>query len=223
MVEWDQRGPEVRGGGADVGDTLDQIVSDLVTTQLLVDEFGQRQVALLGHSWGSVVGVLAVQRQPDLYLAFVSTGQITSFADGQRVAHAFAVAEAERLGNEKARAALAADSGAAVRPDGGHRLVGAVRSLARRVRSAVAPSRQVPSSSMDAQLSRILVAGEASLHQSRQPFIRASLRRPVSTDLAVSCPELPVPVLMVVGRYDRLAPPEVATQYFDTLVAPRKS
>lgn len=41
-------------------------------------------------------------------------------------------------------------------------------------------------------------------------------------DLWASCLELAVPVFMAAGRYDRMAPPEVAERYFDALTAPRK-
>src|SRR4051794_26861105 len=97
VVEWDQRGAGKSAAAVDpiAAMTLDQIVADTVEiTEQLVAEFGARAVILLGHSWGSLVGVLAVQRRPDLYAAFVSTGQISSFAEGQRAAHSFAVAQA---------------------------------------------------------------------------------------------------------------------------------
>jgi pimeloyl-ACP methyl ester carboxylesterase len=110
VVEWDQRGAGKSAAAVEPREamTLEQIVTDTIElTERLVVEFGPREVILLGHSWGSLVGVLAVHRRPDLYAAFVSTGQIASFADGQRAAHAFAVAEAEHRDHAPASTALA--------------------------------------------------------------------------------------------------------------------
>ena len=44
----------------------------------LRDRFGQDRIYLLGQSWGSTLGVLAVQRHPDLYTAFIGAGQMVS-------------------------------------------------------------------------------------------------------------------------------------------------
>lgn len=49
---------------------------------------------------------MAVQRRPDLYSAFISTALIASFAEGQRVAYRFLLAEAERRRARKALAEL---------------------------------------------------------------------------------------------------------------------
>ena len=45
---------------------------------------------------------MAAQRRPDLFSAFVSTGLIANFAEGQQVAYRFLVAESRRRGNTKA-------------------------------------------------------------------------------------------------------------------------
>jgi pimeloyl-ACP methyl ester carboxylesterase len=110
VVEWDQRGAGKSAAAAEprAEMTLDQIVADTIElTERLVDEYGPRQVILLGHSWGSLVGVMAVHRRPDLYAAFVSTGQIATFADGQRIAYGFVVAEARCRGHAEATTATA--------------------------------------------------------------------------------------------------------------------
>jgi pimeloyl-ACP methyl ester carboxylesterase len=75
-------------------------------TEYLTQRFGQRRVIVVGHSWGSILGLMAVQRRPDLYSAFVSTGLIANFAGGQQVAYRFLLAEAARWGVRKALAEL---------------------------------------------------------------------------------------------------------------------
>ena len=39
----------------------------------------------MGNSWGTILGVLAVQQQPELFHAFVGTGQMVSTAATDRM------------------------------------------------------------------------------------------------------------------------------------------
>lgn len=59
--------------------TLDQAVDDVVAvTEYLVDRFDEQKIYLVGQSWGTTLGVLAVQEHPELYAAFVGVGQMVS-------------------------------------------------------------------------------------------------------------------------------------------------
>jgi pimeloyl-ACP methyl ester carboxylesterase len=202
--------------------TLDQIVADTIElTERLVDEYGPRQVILLGHSWGSLVGVLAVQRRPDLYAAFVSTGQIGSFADGQRIAHEFVVTEARRRGHAEATTATAS------RPppyDGAEGLASwmqCVHWLGEFGALCHQPEKFHPI--------RWMVNSPEYSWPEKLRFTKAATRSfellyddLVRADLGTSCLELAVPVFMAAGRHDRMAPPEVAERYFNALTAPHK-
>lgn len=81
VVTWDQRGT---GKAYDELDptgtyTLAGAVDDTIeVTNHLRDRFGQDRIYLLGQSWGSTLGVLAVQQHPELYTAFIGTGQMVS-------------------------------------------------------------------------------------------------------------------------------------------------
>jgi pimeloyl-ACP methyl ester carboxylesterase len=81
VVTWDQRGsgtsyPQLDPSGTM---TLDGSIDDtLAVTDYLRDRFDQDRIYLLGQSWGSTLGVLAVQAQPEAYRAFIGTGQMVS-------------------------------------------------------------------------------------------------------------------------------------------------
>jgi proline iminopeptidase len=81
VVTWDQRGT---GKSYDSLDnkpamTLTGVVDDTIAvTQYLRKRFGQDRIYLAGQSWGSTLGVLAVDRQPGLYRAFIGVGQMVS-------------------------------------------------------------------------------------------------------------------------------------------------
>jgi pimeloyl-ACP methyl ester carboxylesterase len=63
---------------------------------------------LLGHSWGSVVGALAVQRRPDLYHAYIGLGQVVNGRRNEELSYEWVLNEARMRGDEDALAELAA-------------------------------------------------------------------------------------------------------------------
>jgi pimeloyl-ACP methyl ester carboxylesterase len=81
VVTWDQRGTGRSYDELDPTDTitLDGFVDDtFVVTDHLRDRFDQERIYLLGQSWGSTLGVLAVQEHPERYEAFIGAGQMVS-------------------------------------------------------------------------------------------------------------------------------------------------
>lgn len=88
VVTWDQRGTGKSYTELDpTGSlTLESYLRDTIAvTDYLRDRFGQDQVFLLGQSWGSTLGVLAVQEHPERYRAFVGTGQMVSQLGTDRI------------------------------------------------------------------------------------------------------------------------------------------
>jgi pimeloyl-ACP methyl ester carboxylesterase len=102
VVTFDQRGT---GKSYDQLDptstlTLDRAVEDaLEVATYLRDRFGQDKVYLAGQSWGTVLGVLAVQRQPQLFSAFIGVGQMVSPAETDRIFYRDTLAWASRSGH----------------------------------------------------------------------------------------------------------------------------
>jgi pimeloyl-ACP methyl ester carboxylesterase len=66
--------------------TLDNAVADTVAVaDYLRRRFGQDRIALLAHSGGSLIGALAVQRRPELFRAYIGTGQAVNLPAFDRV------------------------------------------------------------------------------------------------------------------------------------------
>jgi pimeloyl-ACP methyl ester carboxylesterase len=69
--------------------TLDGAVADtLAVTDHLRDRFRQQKIYLLGHSGGSIITVLAVQRHPEKFHAYIGTGQAVDLVATDRVLYA---------------------------------------------------------------------------------------------------------------------------------------
>jgi proline iminopeptidase len=61
---------------------------------------------MLGESWGSTLGVLAVQRQPELYYAWIGSGQMVSQRETDRRLYHDVINLAEQKGNEQLAAKM---------------------------------------------------------------------------------------------------------------------
>ena len=103
VVTWDQRGAGTSYPELDPTDTvtLDGYVSDTIEiTDHLRERFGAEQIYLLGQSWGTTLGVLAVQQRPELYRAFIGTGQMVSQRATDEIFYEDTLAWATRTGDE---------------------------------------------------------------------------------------------------------------------------
>ncbi|MDT7786051.1 MAG: proline iminopeptidase [Pseudonocardiales bacterium] len=102
VVTWDQRGAGKSVDQLEPTSTLtrDRAVSDtLEVTNYLRDRFGQDKIYLLGQSWGTILGVLAVQAQPELFTAFIGTGQMVSPRATDRIIYRDTLAWARETAN----------------------------------------------------------------------------------------------------------------------------
>jgi pimeloyl-ACP methyl ester carboxylesterase len=70
--------------------------------ELLRKTFQKDKVVLVGHSFGSILGVLMVQSRPELFYAFVGTGQVGDSAKNYAVAYSELLKKAKALGEERA-------------------------------------------------------------------------------------------------------------------------
>jgi pimeloyl-ACP methyl ester carboxylesterase len=111
VVVWEQRGVgksyPALDPAADL--TLDRLVSDgLELSTWLARRFAEPKIYLTGNSWGSTLGVLMAQRQPDLFHAFVGTGQMVSQRESDLRLYRQLTSYAARSGDDKLRQRLSA-------------------------------------------------------------------------------------------------------------------
>jgi pimeloyl-ACP methyl ester carboxylesterase len=103
VVTWDQRGTGKSYPALDPTSTLtlESVIDDTIAvTSYLRDRFNQDQIYLLGQSWGSTLGILAVQQRPDLYAAYIGTGQMVSQLATDRIFYEDTLAWALSTGND---------------------------------------------------------------------------------------------------------------------------
>jgi proline iminopeptidase len=80
--------------------TLAAAIADTITvTNYLRDRFKQERVYLVGQSWGTILGVLTVQQQPELFTAFVGVGQMVDAKETDTIIYNDTLGWARRKGN----------------------------------------------------------------------------------------------------------------------------
>lgn len=82
--------------------TTGQFVRDaLAVTDYLRERFGQEKIYLLGHSFGSYIGLLAAQAAPEKYFAYLAMSQIADQPRSELLAYRTMQAEYAARGNVK--------------------------------------------------------------------------------------------------------------------------
>jgi pimeloyl-ACP methyl ester carboxylesterase len=106
VVQWDQRGAgRTFGKNPDASPTitLSRMTQDGVElADLLRKQLRKDKIIVVGHSFGSLLGVHMVKARPDLFYAFVGTGQVADPATGYTVAYAALLKKADTIKNERA-------------------------------------------------------------------------------------------------------------------------
>jgi pimeloyl-ACP methyl ester carboxylesterase len=89
--------------------TVDGAVADVIElTDYLRSRFGEQRIYLMGESWGSILGVLAVQQRPDLYYAWLGSGQMVNVLETDRRIYQDLVGYSDQAGDGALADALAA-------------------------------------------------------------------------------------------------------------------
>lgn len=94
VVNWDQRGAGLSYSPhiAEDSMTLNQFVSDAHDiTEYLKKKFDKSRIFVLGHSSGSMIGILLIAQYPEDYQAYIGVGQVYNMAENEIGSYDFAL------------------------------------------------------------------------------------------------------------------------------------
>jgi pimeloyl-ACP methyl ester carboxylesterase len=81
--------------------TVDQMIQDTYEiVEYLRNKYHKEKIIILGHSWGSVLGSLFIQKYPELVQAYIGVGQVVNMRDNERVGYEKVLETAEKAGND---------------------------------------------------------------------------------------------------------------------------
>lgn len=110
FVQWDQPGAGktyIQAGSNQPKLTIESMAADgIAVAEYVENELHKPKIVLIGQDWGGVLGVRMIEQRPDLFAAFVGTGQIVGMAGTQDVLYEYAMSHATAGHDEKMLAAL---------------------------------------------------------------------------------------------------------------------
>lgn len=229
VVGWDQRGTGKSYPALDA-DTLtpEQAVLDTIElARWLTDRYRQEKVYLVGESWGSLLGVLAVQRAPELFHAFVGSGQMVDIRATDEAIYRDLVLYAMSQGDGELVAQLAEMGPPPY--SGGTIDYGTIMSLYPLLEGSYTPPEAYQQRGMAARLGPWGVLGQEYAPMEKINVLRGlldmnSVMYPQlqDIDLRRSATELEVPVYLMVGDHELAARVDPAREWFELLDAPDK-
>lgn len=224
VVHWDQRGAgkTLTKNKKNISyPTVEELLEDLLEiVRHLKKKYGKEKLVILGHSWGSMLGTLFVQRHPQEVLYYIGAGQ---FID---------VVENEKAGYDKLRELITA--------------AGNQKDLAQLEKIGAYPECNYEKPMIKKIQAIRILQGKYKVGMNFGPILKAIFKSPIfqlsdlsslfkgmsnnkelwnfmfSSSLYSQSHTYQVPVFYVLGADDFQAPHTIAQRYFETIEAPFK-
>lgn len=225
VVMWDQRCAGktfVRNGKQScAGMSIAGVAQEGVElTEFVRKRLHKDKIVVLGHSWGSMVGLRMAYDRPDLFSTYVGTGQVVSIPEKEAVNYASAMARVRAAHDEAGVRALQAVGPPPYRHAGD---LFVERDWSRRY--DIPAERDLYSRFMPVGLS----APGWSLWEVYQYFQASEYAEAATFDADASYDaralggKFPMPIFIFNGELDHVTPAVFAKQYVDGLEAPQKA
>lgn len=224
---WDQRGSGLSYNASLANEqmTLDLMVTDTVEiTNYLKKRFRVDKIYIMGHSWGSFLGINVVSNYPELYKAYIGIGQVTNQFESEKLGYKSMLKTAKATGDIKTVNKLKKYN--LTNPD-------AITTKYLMLRSSIM-GKQGNGVFHDGTLAKnmlkdIILDNEYSL-SGKYGYLMGSLKSlkyplnksQYTTNLMVKITEIEIPVYIMHGIHDRQVSYSLSLDYFDKLKAPSK-
>lgn len=91
VVYWDQRGAGKTLTKTSIKEkypSVEELLEDLLeVVKYLKETYNKEKIIILGHSWGSFLGSLFVQKHPEEVLYYIGAGQVIDFVENEKVGY----------------------------------------------------------------------------------------------------------------------------------------
>ena len=104
VIQWDQRcaGKTYTGSQPRQRLTISLYLADLFQLlDYIENRFGQKKVYLIGHSWGSLIGMLAVKQAPQRFISYIGIGQFVNLRQNSELCYQFCLHKAIESNNDR--------------------------------------------------------------------------------------------------------------------------
>jgi pimeloyl-ACP methyl ester carboxylesterase len=231
VVQWDQRG----AGKTYASNDLDfqrktmnvpQMEQDaLEVANYLRTRFKREKIFVVGHSWGSILGLWLAHEHPELIYAYVGTGQVVNMPQNEVVAYNDALQEARSRHNEQAIKDLESIAPYPP-PNPDSNKMAMARNWERDLLA------QSPDAAGFLDIKRIItgivstpeysLADDLGFFRGQMLSLNTFLPEVMKIDLNQLGPNFRMPIFFFEGRYDPYCRPSLVVDYAQTIKAPQK-
>lgn len=228
IVAWDQRGT----GGSYWGakrETLnkDQAIQDAAElVEYLCRELGKEKIFIWGGSWGTELGTYLCYRHPQHIAGYVGSGQLVNGALNEEISYDFAMAEAQKAGDEESVRILNQIG----RPvNGCYRQVFKGMMAQRRIMKKYGGHSMKKGTYWSDTALPLLRSKEFSftdkigLARGYKKCLTYMWPSTIQCDFTTECTRFEMPFYIFQGRHDNNTPSALVQSYFDSIQAPDKA
>lgn len=229
---WEQRDAGISYNPAITAEsmTAEKLVSDAIeVTNYLRERFGREKIYLMGHSWGSFLGIQAAAKEPELYYAYIGVSQVTKQLESEKLAYKWMLEQYTQAGNTakanklKAYPILENDTSAAAwfkdpaRDTTMHELgIGTMHNMKDVYNGVFFPFLGTREYTVTEKMNTFFRS---------RPFLKNQTKlidQLFATDITAKVPELEIPVYFLSGSYDLTVNHALNKAYLERLQAPIK-
>lgn len=226
VVMWDQRGEGKtfekygRSHSIAVTMTIQQMTEDgIEVAEYLHRRLPRTPIILLGHSWGSILGIHMIRSRPDLFGAYVGTGQVVSLPRQFEAAYPLLLKRATQLGDDKARKELLDAGPPSVSNQSAYEVV---NKWGERLQPPPRPLPRPAAGSPDIGKRMVPSKRPSYLDAGRQFSVEILGRYLPSVDLPALGTDFKVPIFFFQGDSDFITTTSIVYDYYDEITAPTK-
>jgi pimeloyl-ACP methyl ester carboxylesterase len=225
VIQWDQRGTG-KSFSEELNNEnlkLENFVADInVLTNHLRARFAKDKIFLIGQSWGSDLGFMAIAEHPELYHAYIATGVTPHWNKRQTLSFHWTMQQAQKFNNTYAIEDLkniqpfnpVDENHLAIKDAWLHKFGGEYHNLA-------AYKNYIKYIGKGPEYSKHDVGKFFKGLSLAEKTIEAALLRQ-DINLFKQLPEVKLPIYFLSGRHDQQTPGLLVKEYYDVLKAPKK-
>lgn len=222
---------EQRGAGASYNKAIDpatmsveRLVEDAhEMTLYLKKRFNQDKIYLIGHSWGTYLGIKTIEKYPEDYLAYFGIGQMSDQRESELLAYDYMLKHAQETGDKKSIMLLKKfDRNAPDFPGMDYEMVRA-ELMEKHGVGTMRNNSSINTLVKDVLLFKGYTVSEKLNYPKASWFsVNHLLPAILKDDLSGSSRSFQVPVYFLHGKYDYQVSYSLAQKYFELIEAPQK-
>jgi pimeloyl-ACP methyl ester carboxylesterase len=228
MVYWEQRGAGKSWSKLTPVESMnrEQFISDTrELAEFLSKRFNREKVFLMGHSWGSLLGISTAHRYPELFHAYFGIGQVAHQYRGERVSFDWMTEKAHKRNDEKALQWISAVSFPDSLADAGEWkdfLMNERKFVAKYGGAFRGMKSMLPLIKMVLDAKEYTLRDKINYQRGAMFSLETMWLDVINANLFTEIDSMQVPVYFFHGVHDYQTPYVVAKEFYDQLKAPEK-